>query len=56
MEWIPVFLVTFKALVFIGMLLAIKWHYDQEKALKAHARLNAAQQKPAATTTPNAGP
>jgi hypothetical protein len=32
MEWIPVFLVTFKLLVFgIGMFFAIKWHYDQGK-------------------------
>ncbi len=32
MDWIPVVLVTFKAVVFCtGMFLAIKWHYDQEK-------------------------
>jgi sortase (surface protein transpeptidase) len=54
MEWIPVFLVTFKALVFgIGMFLAIKWHYDKEKAekaQKAQAQLQAEQPPPAATT------
>jgi hypothetical protein len=32
MDWIPIFLVTFKVLVFgTGMFFAIKWHYDQEK-------------------------
>jgi len=32
MEWIPVVLVTFKALVLItGMFFAVKWHYDQGK-------------------------
>ena len=30
MDWIPIFLVTFKVLVFVtGMFLAIKWHYDK---------------------------
>ena len=30
MDWVPVVLVTFKALVLgIAMFLAIKWHYDQ---------------------------
>jgi len=32
MEWIPLVLVTFKALVLgTGMFFAIKWHYDQGK-------------------------
>jgi hypothetical protein len=32
MDWIPVVLVTFKALVLgTGMFFAIKWHYDQGK-------------------------
>lgn len=32
MEWIPVFLFTFKFLVLgTGMFYAIKWHYDQGK-------------------------
>jgi len=32
MEWIPIVLVTFKALVLgTGMFFAIKWHYDQGK-------------------------
>ena len=32
MDWIPIFLVTFKVLVLgTGMFFAIKWHYDQEK-------------------------
>jgi hypothetical protein len=36
MEWIPVFLVTFKAIVLVtGMFFAIKWHYD--KGQKEHA-------------------
>jgi hypothetical protein len=36
MEWIPVFLVTFKAIVLVtGMVFAIKWHYD--KGQKEHA-------------------
>jgi len=35
MEWVPVVLVTFKAVVFCtGMFLAIKWHYDQGKKKK----------------------
>lgn len=35
MDWIPIVLVTFKALVLgIGMFFAIKWHYDQGKRLK----------------------
>lgn len=30
-DWIPIVLVTFKALVLgTGMFFAIKWHYDQE--------------------------
>jgi hypothetical protein len=30
MDWIPIFFVTFKVLVFgTGMFFAIKWHYDQ---------------------------
>lgn len=33
MEWVPIVLVIFKLLVFgTGMFLAIKWHYDKEKA------------------------
>ncbi|WP_426193729.1 hypothetical protein [Massilia sp. DWR3-1-1] len=32
MDWIPIVLVTFKALVLgTGMFFAIKWHYDQGK-------------------------
>ncbi|WLI89392.1 hypothetical protein Q4S45_22305 [Massilia sp. R2A-15] len=32
MDWIPVALVAFKALVLgTGMFFAIKWHYDQEQ-------------------------
>jgi hypothetical protein len=32
MDWTPIVLVTFKALVLsIGMFFAIKWHYDQGK-------------------------
>ena len=32
MDWIPIVLVTFKALVLgIGMFYAIKWHYDKGK-------------------------
>jgi len=32
MDWIPIVLVTFKALVLgVGMFFAIKWHYDQGK-------------------------
>jgi len=35
MEWIPVFLLVFKVLVFgTGMFFAIKWHYDKEKKNK----------------------
>lgn len=41
MEWIPIFLLTFKALVLgTGMFFAIKWHYDQGKKEK-----NTAQEK-----------
>jgi hypothetical protein len=45
MEWIPIVLVAFKALVLgTGMFFAIKWHYDQgkkekEKALETRAVL-----------------
>ncbi len=36
MDWVPVFLVTFKLLVFgTGMFYAIKWHYDREQEEKA---------------------
>ncbi|GGX33718.1 hypothetical protein [Undibacterium squillarum] len=36
MEWVPVFLVTFKLIVFgTGMFYAIKWHYDREQEEKA---------------------
>jgi DMSO reductase anchor subunit len=32
MDWVPIVFVTFKGLVLgVGMFLAIKWHYDQEK-------------------------
>lgn len=35
MDWIPVVLVAFKALVLgTGMFFAIKWHYDQDKKEK----------------------
>ena len=35
MDWIPIFLVTFKVLVIgTGMFFAIKWHYDQGKKEK----------------------
>ena len=35
MDWIPIVLVTFKALVLgTGMFFAIKWHYDQGKKEK----------------------
>jgi len=35
MDWIPIVLVTFKALVLAtGMFYAIKWHYDQGKKKK----------------------
>ena len=35
MDWIPIVLVTFKALVLgTGMFFAIKWHYDQGKKSK----------------------
>ena len=43
MEWIPVFLVTFKVLVFgTGMFYAIKWHYDQGKKEKEIEKENRA--------------
>lgn len=39
MEWIPVFLFTFKILVLgIGMFFAIKWHYDQDRMKAAQAK------------------
>ncbi|MBC3916758.1 hypothetical protein H8L32_04665 [Undibacterium sp. CY18W] len=39
MEWIPIVLVTFKALVLgVGMFFAIKWHYDQGRKEKDHAK------------------
>ena len=35
MDWIPIVLVTFKAVVLgTGMFFAIKWHYDQGKKEK----------------------
>ena len=35
MDWIPIFLVTFKVLVLgTGMFFAIKWHYDQGRKEK----------------------
>jgi hypothetical protein len=46
MDWIPIVLVTFKAVVLVtGMFFAIKWHYDQgqkEKAMDKRAVLRAA--------------
>jgi hypothetical protein len=34
MDWIPVGLIVFKGTVlFVGMFLAIKWHYDQDKKI-----------------------
>ena len=43
MEWIPIVLVTFKALVLgTGMFYAIKWHYDQGKKDKDKAKQNRA--------------
>lgn len=47
MDWTPIFLVTFKAIVLgTGMFFAIKWHYDQgkkekDKALEMRAVLRA---------------
>lgn len=39
MDWIPIVLVTFKALVLgTGMFFAIKWHYDQGKKDKDRAK------------------
>ena len=39
MDWIPIVLVTFKALVLgVGMFFAIKWHYDQGKKEKDHGQ------------------
>ncbi|MFZ6654769.1 hypothetical protein [Undibacterium sp. TJN19] len=39
MEWIPIVLVTFKALVLgVGMFFAIKWHYDQGRKEKDYAK------------------
>ena len=39
MEWIPIVLVTFKALVLgTGMFFAIKWHYEQGKKGKENDR------------------
>lgn len=38
-DWVPIVLVTFKALVLgIGMFFAIKWHYDQGKKGKEKER------------------
>ena len=43
MEWIPIVLVTFKALVLgTGMFFAIKWHYDQGKKDQDKAKQNRA--------------
>ncbi|MES2076424.1 MAG: hypothetical protein V4462_12485 [Pseudomonadota bacterium] len=43
MEWIPIVLVAFKALVLgTGMFFAIKWHYDQgQKVRETRAVLRA---------------
>jgi len=39
MDWIPIVLVTFKALVLgTGMFFAVKWHYDQGKKEKVMER------------------
>lgn len=38
MEWVPVFLITLKIIVFgSGMFFSIKWHYDQDKKKKNEA-------------------
>lgn len=38
-DWIPIFLITFKALVLgTGMFYAVKWHYDQGKKGKEKER------------------
>ena len=42
-DWTPIVLVTFKALVLgTGMFFAIKWHYDQGKKDKDKAKQNRA--------------
>ncbi len=42
MDWVPVVFIVFKALVFCsGMFFAIKWHYDQGKAMNKRALLRA---------------
>ena len=42
-DWTPIVLVTFKALVLgTGMFYAIKWHYDQGKKDKDKAKQNRA--------------
>lgn len=39
MEWIPIVLVTFKAIIlFTGMFFAIKWHYDQDRKEEKEAK------------------
>ncbi len=39
MDWIPIVLVTFKALVLgTGMFFAIKWHYDKGQQEKEEKR------------------
>ena len=54
MEWIPLLLVTFKALVFgIGMFLAIKWHYDREKEARAKEAANGKTNDQVSTTSQN---
>ena len=48
MEWVPVFLVTFKLIVFgTGMFFAIKWHYDREQEEKAKKQQQLEQQQQA---------
>lgn len=40
MEWVPVFLITLKVVVFgTGMFFSIKWHYDQDKKKKQEAAI-----------------
>ena len=42
-DWTPIILVTFKALVLgTGMFFAIKWHYDQGKKDQDKAKQNRA--------------
>lgn len=52
MEWVPVFLVTFKLIVFgTGMFYAIKWHYDREQEEKAKKEKQKREQEQAEKDT-----